>query len=128
MPRAYWRGFDHRLLTSAVILIQPSESEFGYIWERIQVAGKSDYDMEILNDLYQDSAMVLPHRPYILLTGEFRSKTHANYLGAPHTRWNPDLVLSEAKFLHFSDWPVSKASFAQLIYPTDFSPVVVCSY
>ncbi|PYH84187.1 nucleotide-diphospho-sugar transferase [Aspergillus uvarum CBS 121591] len=94
MPRAYWLGFEHRLLTSA---------------ERIQGAGQSDYDMEILNDLYKDRAMVLPHRPYILLTGEFRARLHTNYLGGhPHTSWNPDLVLSEAKFRHFSDWPVSK--------------------
>ncbi|PYI30239.1 nucleotide-diphospho-sugar transferase [Aspergillus indologenus CBS 114.80] len=109
MPRAYWLGFEHRLLTSAVMVIQPSASEFGDLWARIHGAGPSDYDMEILNDLYKDRAMVLPHRPYILLTGEFRAPRHTNYLGgAPHTRWNPDLVLSEAKFLHFSDWPVSK--------------------
>jgi hypothetical protein len=32
------------------------------------------YDMELLNRRYGDSAMVLPHRQYGLLSGEFRKK------------------------------------------------------
>ncbi|PYI23227.1 nucleotide-diphospho-sugar transferase [Aspergillus violaceofuscus CBS 115571] len=108
MPRAYWLDTQTRQLTSALILLQPSRLEFGRIWEQIQAAGPAVYDMEILNQLYRDSAVVLPHRSYILLTGEFRARNHSNYLGSPEATWDPDLALQEAKYLHFSDWPVPK--------------------
>ena len=75
--------------------------------------------MEIMNTLYYDSALVLPHRPYDLLTGEFRKSRgeHFHYLGsggggsdgnAEGEGWDSHAVLAEAKFLHFSDWPVNK--------------------
>ncbi|KAI9371699.1 hypothetical protein BJX61DRAFT_543392 [Aspergillus egyptiacus] len=64
--------------------------------------------MEIVNDLYKDSALILPHRPYDLLTGDFRSKSHSAYLGNDLEEWDPERILSEAKYLHFSDWPVPK--------------------
>ncbi|KAL4955664.1 nucleotide-diphospho-sugar transferase [Aspergillus filifer] len=83
MPRAYWLNPADRTLSSQLLLIQPSF--------RIQPY----YDMEIDNDLYRDSVLILTHRPYDLLTGEFRSKKHT-------------AVLREAKYLHFSDWPVPK--------------------
>lgn len=64
--------------------------------------------MEVLNDHYGDSAMVLPHRQYGLISGEFRTKNHWKFLGNDHEVWNPDTVLAEAKFVHFSDWPLPK--------------------
>ncbi|KAJ5669797.1 nucleotide-diphospho-sugar transferase [Penicillium macrosclerotiorum] len=108
MPRAYWLNPDDRILSSQVVLVQPSDFEFQRIMDAIHNASSSDYDMEIVNDLYQDSAFVLPHRPYDLLTGEFRSKKHTSYLGNPLEKWDPYEVLAEAKYLHFSDWPVPK--------------------
>ncbi|PYI18892.1 glucose N-acetyltransferase [Aspergillus violaceofuscus CBS 115571] len=107
-PRAYWLEFGKRPLTSSFMLVKPSESEFNRVWEAIQQAGNADSDTKILNDLYHDSAIVIPHRPYHLLTGEFRAKDHANYLGSPHATWDPDVILQDAKYLHFSDAPVSK--------------------
>ncbi|PLB54728.1 nucleotide-diphospho-sugar transferase [Aspergillus steynii IBT 23096] len=108
MPRAYWLNFNDHTLSSQVVLIQPSDFEFTRIMKAIDEAGKNDYDMEILNSLYRDSALILPHRPYGLLTGEFRSKRHTDYLGNPLEPWDPVKTFREAKYLHFSDWPVPK--------------------
>ncbi|KAL2217371.1 nucleotide-diphospho-sugar transferase [Thermoascus aurantiacus ATCC 26904] len=108
MPRAYWLNPDDRILSSQVLLIQPSEFEFKRVMDGMEHAGSSDYDMEIVNKLYRDSALVLPHRPYDLLTGEFRSKNHGSYMGNSEEPWDPEKILKEAKFLHFSDWPIPK--------------------
>lgn len=113
MPRAYWLGFDNRILSSQIMLLQPSEFEFNRVFRGIEKAKSNDYDMEIVNDLYKDSALILPHRPYDLLTGEFRNTdldTHDRYLGNNEERWDPSTAFKEAKFLHFSDWPFPKAS------------------
>ena len=108
MPRAYWLGFEGRILSSQLLLLQPSESEFDRVMKATQNAGDNDYDMDILNTLYQDSAMILPHRRYDLLTGEFRGDNHQNYLRDDQQEWDPDAILKEAKYLHFSDWPLPK--------------------
>ncbi|KAI1634001.1 glucose N-acetyltransferase [Biscogniauxia mediterranea] len=108
MPRAYWLFPDSKILSSQLMLVQPSEVEFDRIMKQVENAGHSDYDMEIVNQLYIDSAMILPHRPYDLLTGEFRGDDHKNYLGTDREEWDPVAIFNEAKFLHFSDWPVPK--------------------
>lgn len=108
MPRAYWLNPDDRVLSSQLLLIRPSKFEFDRIMEAIKTAEPNDYDMEIANNLYKESALILPHRPYDLLTGEFRGKSHEAYLGNALERWDPYAVFHEAKFLHFSDWPVAK--------------------
>ncbi|KAL4860801.1 hypothetical protein BDV12DRAFT_181099 [Aspergillus spectabilis] len=108
MPRAYWLNPNDHTLSSQLVLIQPSEFEFTRVMAAISDAGSSDYDMEIVNDLYKDSALILPHRRYDLLTGEFRSKSHSAYLGNDLEPWDPEKILKEAKYLHFSDWPVPK--------------------
>lgn len=108
MPRAYWLKPNDRTLSSQVVLIQPSKFEFSRIMSAIDSASTNDYDMEIVNDLYRDSAIVLPHRPYDLLTGEFRGTNHEAYLGNQLEGWDPYAILSETKYLHFSDWPVPK--------------------
>ena len=108
MPRAYWLGFEDRVLSSQLLLLQPSHHEFERVMNATEGAGNNDYDMDLLNTLYQDSAMVLPHRPYDLLTGEFRGDDHQKYLQDEQQQWDPDAVLKETKFLHFSDWPLPK--------------------
>jgi hypothetical protein len=106
MPRAYW--MDQPFLSSQLVVISPSSTE----WNRVDQAAKdhdrNDYDMDILNRLYGNTSMVLPHRKYDLLTGEFRGSEHARYLGSDTEIWNPRKALKEAKFLHFSDWPMPK--------------------
>ena len=109
MPRAYWGTGDTKpQLSSQVMLIEPSKREFARIQKAIKKSSKDTYDMEIMNDLYFKSSMVLPHRPYDLLTGEFKRDDHKDYLGNDVEPWNPTEVYEEAKFLHFSDWPVPK--------------------
>jgi hypothetical protein len=45
--------------------------------------------MEVLNLLFADSAMILPHRRYALLTGEFCIKDHRQYLSeGKDAEWN----------------------------------------
>ena len=110
MLRAYWKLPEERTLTSLFILLEPSEDEF----EQLMVAARPDnrakdeYDMEILNKFYGDSAMVLPHRQYGLLSGEFRATDHRNYLGNALETWDPYEVMKEASLVHFSDWPLPK--------------------
>ena len=108
MPRAYWLGFEDRVLSSQLLLLQPSKHEFDRVMNATERAGDNEYDMDILTMLYQDSAMVIPHRPYDLLTGEFRGDEHQKYLQDPQQEWDPDAVLKEAKYMHFSDWPLPK--------------------
>ena len=108
MPRAYWLGFEGRVLSSQLLLLQPSVYEFDRVMNATKYAGDNDYDMDILNDLYQNSAMILPHRRYDLLIGEFRGDDHQKYLQDPQHQWDPDMTVKEAKYIHFSDWPLPK--------------------
>lgn len=108
MPRAYWMLPDADMLSSQVILIQPSKTEFSRVQARIDSASKNDYDMEIVNDLYGHSALVLPHRPYDMITGEYREENHTKYLGSDAETWDPVAAYNEAKLIHFSDWPIPK--------------------
>jgi len=110
MPRAYWLYPEKKILSSQLVLIQPSTVEFDRIMKRISNAEGDDYDMEIVNYLYLDSALILPHRPYDILTAEFRRDrdAHTKYLGTDVEEWDPVAIYNEAKFLHFSDWPMPK--------------------
>ena len=116
MPRAYWgalRPDGPRQLSSQLMLIEPSPEEFARVEAAIESATDDMYDMEIMNNLYKDSCLVIPHRPYDLLSGEFRaaSDQHRRYIGNASEAWNANRTLAEAKFLHFSDWPVPKPWF-----------------
>ncbi|KAL2787198.1 hypothetical protein BJX66DRAFT_341474 [Aspergillus keveii] len=111
MPRAYWLGPNDHTLAVHVLLLQPSESEFNRVMAAVSDAGSSEYDMEILNRLYNTTAQILPHRGYALLTGEFRLKSHSDYLGNGVESFDPEKILQETKYLHFSDWPASKPWF-----------------
>lgn len=106
MLRAYWKLPETRMLTSLFILLEPSATEFDRLMDESR--GQGDYDMEILNRLYGDSALILPHREYGLLSGEFRSEEHKYYLGNGHEVWDAEKVISEASLVHFSDWPLPK--------------------
>ncbi|KAF2828491.1 hypothetical protein CC86DRAFT_437798 [Ophiobolus disseminans] len=104
MPHAYW--LDDFFLCSAVLLVEPSQRE----WRRIEAVLQredSGFDMEVLNTLYKDQCMVLPHCPYILLTGDLRGKNHTRYLGSDET-WNATEISREVKYVHFSDAPMPK--------------------
>jgi hypothetical protein len=111
MPRAYWLHDEdppRRMLSTHVMLLTPSQAEYDRIMARVEEAAEDDYDMEVINHLYLDTAAVLPHRPYELLTSEFRKTNHSRYLGSDAAEWDARKVFQEAKFLHFSDDPAPK--------------------
>lgn len=123
-PRAYWmKTAPHpQPLTSLLMVLEPNKAEFSAMVDTMRLWHFEDsernltgmYDMELVNNRFASSALVLPHRPYALLTAEFRNKDHFAYLGTangPHTAkqaWNAEQVLAEAKLVHFSDWPLPK--------------------
>jgi len=111
MPRSYWEAQPK--LSSQLLLLEPSAHEFARVEKAIAEAGPTDYDMEILNTLYRDAALVLPHKIYDLYTREFTLQrdtgaNHERYLGDESARWDPDVAAETAKFIHFSDWPLPK--------------------
>jgi hypothetical protein len=108
MPYVYWGEPEGWQLSSQMMLIQPSIQGFSNIQTAIGNANKDEYDMDIINKLYGPEVLKIPQRPYDLLTGEFRRKDHWAYLGSSSEAWDPEVVLREAKFMHFSDWPIPK--------------------
>ncbi|GKT71023.1 glucose N-acetyltransferase [Colletotrichum tofieldiae] len=107
--RAYWLSPEEKpKLSSQLMVIEPSEAEFARITAKINDAGPNDYDMEIIDSLYKDSAMILPHRPYVILTGTFGSDHTDWWLGNNEEIWDPVTAYNEAKLIHFSDWPRPK--------------------
>ncbi|KAL7952429.1 glycosyltransferase family 8 protein [Trichoderma compactum] len=110
MPRAYWltdREHAKQILGSHLMLIEPNTHRYKRIINEALRSG--DFDMDVLNELFKDSAMILPHRRLALLTGEFRTKDHSKYL-APDEQgeWNAMVEASRAYLVHFSDWPLPK--------------------
>jgi hypothetical protein len=97
-----------------LMVIKPNHKELDEFKWRMSRGGNSmlvnahRFDMELINERFEDSALVLPHRPYALLTGEFRRHDHDTYLGGPEEKWDAEKVLKEAKLVHFSDWPLPK--------------------
>lgn len=63
----------------------------------------NDYNIEIINNIYRDSATILSYRSYNLLIGEFQGKNYKSYLSNLLEVWDPIRILNETKFLHFSD-------------------------
>ncbi|PNS21953.1 hypothetical protein CAC42_551 [Sphaceloma murrayae] len=105
-PSAYW--LEEPTLSSQMMLIEPSQDEFDKITDQIKHHKNGEFDMEIINTLYNGSASLIPHRPYDLLTGEFQKTDHSAYLGDMDLGWNATYELANAKFVHFSDWPLFK--------------------
>lgn len=122
MPRAYWSDVPpgEWPLSSLLMLLQPNAAETKHMYDLLQQwrlnpdRGESTkYDMELLNERFGASALVLPHRPYALLSAEFRNHDHSAYMGtfnAPEStpKWDPFRAVKEAKLVHFSDWPLPK--------------------
>jgi hypothetical protein len=109
-PHAYWLP-DPDTISSAILLIKPSMEEFKRVIKSMFSHSSTDefYDMEVINDLYAGSAMILPNEHWVV-SGEFRLKSHHKYLDEGET-WDPDRVLNQTKLVHFSDWPRPKPWF-----------------
>ncbi|KAI3538121.1 glucose N-acetyltransferase [Colletotrichum filicis] len=112
VPRAYWLNEKDtpvvkQVLGSHVMLIEPNKSRYDKIVSEALKSG--DFDMEVMNHMFKDSAMILPHRRLALLTGEFRAKEHQKYLAPDDDEeWNAMAEVSRAYLVHFSDWPLPK--------------------
>jgi alpha-N-acetylglucosamine transferase len=123
MPRAYWLAPTadsgtiiatdaqrETKFTSTIMLVTPSTSEFDRVMAAVATASHDAYDMEVVNALYGDTARVLPHRPYVLLSQVLRWESDAEralYLGEG-VAWDAEQLVAEAKYVHFSDWPIPK--------------------
>jgi hypothetical protein len=95
MPRAYW--LQEFKLSSQLIVIEPSLTEWQRVESAMQNHQEGDFDMDILHKLYGRSCLVLPHRKYDLLSSEFRNERHEAYLGSASEVWNPNTILEEAR-------------------------------
>ena len=138
MPRAYWTQQtplldpdyplqnstiipqEKTLLSPHLIVLEPSEREGARLSAALDTVSSSpedrNLDSVILNRLYKETAMVLPHRGYGLRTGELRrtADDHSAYLGLssispgpavvdlPSERWNADRILREASLIQFA--------------------------
>lgn len=116
MPYVYWGQPTGWAFSSQLLLLTPSASTFSKIETRIKNAAPDEYDMDILNSLFKSQILRIPQRPYNPLSGEFRRTNHAAYLSSKSNpasaqtapQWDPELALSTAAYLHFSDWPIPK--------------------
>jgi hypothetical protein len=112
MPRAYWAGSKPWPLSPMLMVIKPSLEEFEKFKWRIWAGGDDmlvsahRFDVELVNERFESNALVLPHRPYSLLSGEFRRHDHSPYLGNANSTWDAEKVFKEAKLVHFNDWPL----------------------
>jgi hypothetical protein len=116
MPRAYWTDSKPWPLSTTLMVVKPSLDELEKFKTRMQGGGDSmlvemhRYDMELLNERFEESALVLPHRPYALRTAEFRRHNHSEYLGSADETWDADKVYKEGKIIQFSDLPLPPPS------------------
>ncbi|KAH0359099.1 nucleotide-diphospho-sugar transferase, partial [Aureobasidium melanogenum] len=92
-------------LSYQIAVIEPSEYQFERILRAFRRRQEFDFDMKIVNDLYARDCVIIPHRTYDLITGEFRKKDHHRYLGSTAEKWDAKKILAEAKYVHFFDWP-----------------------
>jgi hypothetical protein len=127
LPYVYWpndgkRG-DRWHFSDQLMVIQPSSTEFTYVQGTVQNITSQESDLELIVQLYGDSVIKLPQRPYHLLTEEFRHKysQHEKYLGTSKERWDVDIILRETKLVHFFEpampkpWMASNTTIAKHI-------------
>lgn len=122
MPRDYSseKPRDAWPLSTQLMLLQPDAAETKTMWETLQSwrldpsrEQSQHYDTDLLNDRFGSSALVLPHRPYLMQSSEFRMHDHKAYMGlynSPPTavEWDTFRMMKEAKLIHFNDWPLPK--------------------
>ncbi|KAL8991658.1 MAG: hypothetical protein Q9169_007774 [Polycauliona sp. 2 TL-2023] len=110
MMREHWTLPEKKVLSPRLILLQPSDDEFDRLSRAIRpnILQDGDDAATILNRLYGDSALVLPHQAYGLLSSEFRTDDHKRYMGNTYDLWDPENALRVASLVHFIDEPFPK--------------------
>ncbi|RKK69371.1 hypothetical protein BFJ69_g12795 [Fusarium oxysporum] len=119
VPRAYWLNekdsdIAKQVLGSHVMLLEPSKARYDKIIKEALQSG--EFDMEVINHMFRDSAMILPHRRLALLTGEFRAKNHSQYLAPDEDEeWNAMAERPAAP--HFVAFPQAPPTWSPKKYP-----------
>lgn len=142
MPEAYYTpartvANQDPTLSSALMVIRPSEELYEGLLEVTSRKGHAEYDMDVINTLVRTSAYrrrlgLLPWHKYMVLTGIFRDPSKYFHTGSripespPEGQasnatssllrkdgdengwWNARKVFDEAYYIHFSDWPIPK--------------------
>nr|POE75793.1 glucose n-acetyltransferase 1 [Quercus suber] len=123
LARAYWshEPVERWPLSSVIMVIEPNPAELTGLLDTLQAwrrnpdqQSSADYEESVINHRFGASSIVIPHRPYLLQSAEYRRHAHAPFLGningpANHlSHWDPKKVLAEAKIIHFNDWPLPK--------------------
>lgn len=84
-------------------MIQSFRFEFNRVTKSIDTIQSNVYDMKIINKLYRDSALILPHRPYIMLSSKLYTRDHVKYLDNDEEKWDLEAAMKELKLIHFSN-------------------------
>jgi len=112
MPYVYWGEPEGWQFSSHLMLITPTPTEFSKINDAVRAAGPEEYDVDILNTIYNKNQILrIPQRPFNLLSGEFRRRSHGEYLASSGSSkkkelWDPEEISNDVKYMHFSDWPI----------------------
>lgn len=109
MPYIYYGQADGWHFSTQLTLMTPSTKSFSQISDAIKLASPTNDDLSILETLFYGQIIKIPQRPFALLAGEYRQKSHVHYIGNRWPKkWDPDSMLREARILHFSDHPIPK--------------------
>lgn len=109
MPYIYWGEREGWQFSTQLMVITPSKASFSKITDVLKKGQLPEYDTSILESLFYGKIIKIPQRPFALLPGEYRRKSHNNYLGKRWPRtWDADNILREARIVYFSDNPIPK--------------------
>jgi alpha-N-acetylglucosamine transferase len=109
MPYVYFGEPDGWQFSSQLMIITPSKQSFARISEAVNGSQFMEHDTAILERLFYGQIIKIPQRPFALMSGEYRRASHDRYIGNRFPKvWDPDRILSEARILHFSDYPLPK--------------------
>lgn len=113
MPYVYWGSQGGWQFSTQLTIITPSADSFSRLTDAIKVAPVAEYDISVLERVFHGQIIRIPQRPFALLSGEFRRKSHNQYIGNSFPKiWNADYILYKARILHFSDDPIPKPWFS----------------
>lgn len=125
---AYYTANEDNIVSSAFMVISPSQKLDRLLQSLIQSKSPNDYDMEIINQAYNMEGVLtttlFPYERYLLLTGIFRTPlARDKFLKGSSSRgtattpakvpeqdeaWNAKRVFQAASYIHFSDSPIPK--------------------
>lgn len=112
LPRAYWYP-EPNYLTSAYMVIEPSDFLHQQALDRMPGGPKyskgNNADMDIMQDMADGWAMLLPHRGLFMLSMDLRDgpedPKHDRYLRSSQSggTWDPEYEVANTRLIHFSE-------------------------